>query len=103
MIVEDFLRHIQKLKNRSVNARVIDIVALFARDNKSLTFQNGKLLRNIWHLDSKLLCNLRYRKLPLSKLIKNSYSERIGQRLKEVGLKVGEFFYHVYSNRFVRF
>ena len=94
VVIEDFFGRIKQLKYAFVAHGVIDVRALFARDDDISVAQYSKLLRGVSLLDIKTLADFVDGQLAVSQGIKDRYSQGVSQSLEEVCLEFTELLSH---------
>jgi hypothetical protein len=94
MIVEDFARHVEELKDGPVGYRIVDVRPFFARDDDVLVAQNRELLRGVRRLDGEFLTDLIDRQFPFPQGVEDRNPQRVRQRLEEFRFEVAQLLPH---------
>src|SRR6266511_600986 len=97
VMAEDLLGGIEQLEYALIAYRVVDVGAIFAGHHNIPVTQHRELLRSIRRLDGETLTDLVHCQLALTQCVEDRDSQRVGQRLEELGFENAELLPHADS------
>jgi hypothetical protein len=94
VMAEDLSGGVEQFEDGFIVYRVVDVGALFTRDNNIPVTQHRELLRSVSRLDSETLADLINSQLALTQCVEDRDSQGMGQCLEEFRFEIAELLSH---------